>query len=91
MRLTVRAFGDLRKMIGHEFEVELDRGARVGDLLRSVGAKAGSPDKLVSKEGKIAEHLSVLVNGLSINVGEGVEEELRDGDVISLLPPAGGG
>ena len=91
MQINLRAFGELKKRLGHQLTLPLDEGSEVGDLLRLIGEKLGAPDKLVSPEGEIAENLSVLVNGLSVNVGAGAREPLSDGDVVSLLPPAGGG
>jgi MoaD family protein len=91
MIIKIRAFSELKKKFGHQFEVELENGSNVGDLLRHLGGELGSPDKFVGEDGELAENLSVFINGLSVNVGEGSGETLSDGDTVSLLPPAGGG
>jgi MoaD family protein len=91
MNVRVRAFSGLKKALGHQFEVEVEDGAILRDLLRILGERMGSPDKLVGDDGDLAENLSVLINGLSVNVGKKAEEPLSDGDVVSLLPPSGGG
>ncbi len=91
MRVRIRAFGELRRRLGHQTEVDLEPGSVVGDLLGVLGERIGSPEKLIGPDGEVAENLSVLVNGLSVNVGKGPGEALSDGDVVSLLPPSGGG
>lgn len=91
MRVKVRLFGDLKKKLGHESHVDLEEGSDVGQLLQVLGERLGSQGKLISSKREIAENLSVLVNGLSVNVGGGPDERLEDGDTISILPPSAGG
>jgi molybdopterin converting factor small subunit len=35
--------------------------------------------------------LSFLVNGKNINVLQGFDTELKQGDTVAILPPVGGG
>jgi MoaD family protein len=91
MRVRVRAFGGLKKVLGHQFEIDLEGDSKVEDLLRLLGRRLDSPEKLLTPEGELAENLSVLLNGLSVNVGKKSREPLSEGDVVSLLPPSGGG
>jgi molybdopterin synthase sulfur carrier subunit len=91
MNVRVRAFSGLKKALGHQFEVEVEEGAILRDLLRLLGDRMNSREKLLGEDGDLAENLSVLINGLSVNVGKKAEEPLSDGDVVSLLPPSGGG
>ena len=91
MIVRVRAFGGLKKKLGHQFDVEIEEDSNIGDLLRLLGERLDSPEKLLGPDGDLAENLSVLLNGLSVNVGKKAGEPISDGDVVSLLPPAGGG
>jgi MoaD family protein len=91
MNVRVRAFSGLKKKLGHQFEVEIEEGAILRDLLHLLGERMDSPEKLLGEDGDLAENLSVLINGLSVNVGKKAEEPLSNGDVVSLLPPSGGG
>ena len=91
MRVHIRAFGDLKKKLGHQFDVELDNGSKIGDLLRTLGEKVGSPRRFINEENEIDAAIVVFLNGLSVNVGIRAEEPLKEGDVVSLLPPSGGG
>ena len=91
MNVRVRAFSGLKKALGHQFDVEVEEGAILRDLLRLLGERMDNPEKLLDEDGDLAENLSVLINGLSVNVGKKAEEPLSNGDVVSLLPPSGGG
>jgi MoaD family protein len=91
LRIHVRCFGHLRKTLGHQLDIELDAGATIGGLLRELGSRMGKAPRLIDGEGEIAPNLSVLVNGLSANLLDGPAHPLSDGDVVSLLPPSGGG
>ena len=44
-----------------------------------------------SKTGQVKNFLQFLVNGTSTATLNGLETELRDGDVLAILPPVGGG
>jgi sulfur-carrier protein len=43
------------------------------------------------KTGKAKGFLQFLVNGNSTSTLEGLETEVKDGDVLAILPPVGGG
>ncbi len=43
------------------------------------------------KTQKVKGYLQFLVNGKSISSTEGLETVMRDGDVLAVLPPVGGG
>jgi molybdopterin synthase sulfur carrier subunit len=87
MRIRVRAFGDLARALGKDLEMELPSGADVGELLARIGAQTGKP----SAEGEPKPNLVVLVEGLNIQFLDKLRTRLNEGDVVSILPPAGGG
>ena len=69
-------------------DLELPEGATVATVMERVKEMA-SPDvesMIVDRE-RGGYRLVVLVNGRRA----GVDTSLRDGDVVSLLPPLGGG
>jgi len=43
------------------------------------------------KKGQPKNFLQFLVNGTSASTLNGLETELKDGDVLAILPPVGGG
>jgi len=91
MQVRVRVFGDLAKILGKDLAVELPTGSTVGDLLNKLGERHG---KLIGKmsEGEVQNaNLVVLLGGLNVQFLRKLETILNEGDVVSFLPPAGGG
>ncbi len=91
VRVRVRAFAQLGKALGHEFDLRVKSGSTVGDLLRILEDRIGRGSKLVSCDGTIPAGLSVLLNGLSVQLSGGSRTALSEGDVVSLLPASAGG
>ncbi|HII61924.1 MoaD family protein [Pyrococcus horikoshii] len=82
-KVKVKVFATLIEIIGRRiFDEEAED---VEDLLQ----------KIYSKYPKVKEELEkgyiILVNGHNIEHLEGVKTKLKDGDVVSIFPPAGGG
>ena len=44
-----------------------------------------------SKTGEVKGFLQFLINGTSTSTLNGLDTELKDGDVLAILPPVGGG
>ena len=75
MRVTVKAFGELRRLLGGEkLELDLPAGACVADALRA----AGLPDVV---------DVWALLDGSRA----GRAEPLREGAEVSFFQPVGGG
>ena len=63
-------------------------------VLKTLTEKYGNPFKEYVYEGKTAQpkaFLQFLVNGNSTSTLDGLETELKDGDILAILPPVGGG
>lgn len=92
MKVTVRVFGDLARPLGRRHALELDEGATVGTLTSRMAQEAG-----LKRQGYLGSYkvggseLAILVNGRNIDLIDGVETVLRDGDEVVLLPPSAGG
>jgi MoaD family protein len=43
------------------------------------------------KTGEVRGFLQFLVNGRSVSPTKGIDTKLRDGDVLAIVPPVGGG
>ncbi|MCZ6779176.1 MAG: MoaD/ThiS family protein [Acidobacteriota bacterium] len=80
MKIRVQLFASYREAVGKEWiEQELPAGARVQDLLESVGSRHGlslSPGRTL-----VARNLEYV----------GAETLLEEGDELVLLPPLSGG
>jgi len=95
MRIKVRAFGDLIPLLGDEIIIELSENARINDLMSKIGEKiSGFKEKIKSLsnyQGVTDFGFVILLNGLNINLLEGGKTKLKDGDVVTLIPPVAGG
>jgi len=97
VEVTVRFFTSLREIVGKREEtLSFSEGENVtADLvLKTLSKKYGTPfTKYVydEKTGKPKNFLQFLVNGTSTSTLNGLETELKDDDVLAILPPVGGG
>ncbi|MEM2557603.1 MAG: MoaD/ThiS family protein [Candidatus Bathyarchaeia archaeon] len=95
MRVRVKAFGDLAPLIGEELTVDLEEGSKLSDLIQEISRiMNGFKERLeaISKrQGIIDPGLVILLNGCNINLLDGLNTRLKDGDVVVFLPPAAGG
>ena len=97
MEVKVRFFTNLREIVNKREEtLTFTEGEKVTvDLvLKTLAQKYGKPFTEYVYNGKTEQpknFLQFLVNGTSTSTLNGLETELRDGDVLAILPPVGGG
>jgi len=92
LRVTVRAFGDLIKILGSETVVELQPGSKIEDLVLRLGEKTGKPAKdRIGDHDMTGPEFNVLLNGRNILTLKGLMTPLRNGDIVALFPPLVGG
>jgi molybdopterin synthase sulfur carrier subunit len=92
MKVTVRVFADLVPVIGRRHHLELDEGATMRTLTTRIAEKAGQKRRgYLGNYRIIGGDLAILVNGRNIDLLEGLETLLSDGDEVVFMPPAAGG
>ena len=97
MQVKVRLFTSLREIVGKKEEsLIFTEGEKVtiDTVLKVLSDKYGKPftEYIYEKEtNKPKGFLQFLINGNSSTTMEGLKTELRDGDVLAVLPPVGGG
>jgi MoaD family protein len=94
MNVEVRFFTSLREITGKKVdEIQLQNLITVEELLTLLSEKHGKKfnEYVYDKKGKVQGFLSFLVNGKNINVLQGFDTKLKQGDTIAILPPVGGG
>jgi molybdopterin synthase sulfur carrier subunit len=93
MFIRVRFFGDLRRYINKRWMVvEVPQGSLLLDFIFNMANKVDSSilDKLMEKN-EVRSGIRILVNGRNINYLNRLNTKLSDGDLITIMPIAGGG
>jgi len=95
LKIKVRYFTTLRELARTmEEEIEMENGTTLVDLLGKIVLKYGEAafnylyDR---KSGAIDPSIQFLVNGMSIRSLQGIRTELKDGNIVAIVPPIGGG
>ncbi len=96
MRVSIRFFTSLREITGKKEEtLELPNieitVRQLLEILSSLHGKEFVEYVYDIRSQKVKGFLQFLVNGKSTSTAEGLETVMRDGDVLAILPPVGGG
>ena len=94
MKITVKFFTSLREITGKkEYEIQLANIITVEELLANLSKKYGKKftEYLYDEKGKVQKYIQVLINSRCINELQGFETKLKEGDIVAILPPVGGG
>jgi len=96
MRIKVRYFTTLRELSGcAEEELEIEEGATLANIITVITSKYGKKahDYLYSRgeNSKIDPSIYFLINGMNSKIFSGINAKLKDGDIVAIIPPIGGG
>jgi sulfur-carrier protein len=97
VQVKVRFFTSLREIVDKREETlsfASDERVSVDLVLKTLVEKYGKPftEYVYNKSTRQPKgFLQFLVNGNSTSTLNGLETELRDGDLLAILPPVGGG
>ncbi|UCE13985.1 MAG: MoaD family protein [Candidatus Heimdallarchaeota archaeon] len=92
MTVTVNFFGPLAQWAGRK--TVSAQGTTVREVLVALETHLGKPvlNHLINQDtGKIKSHYHLLLNGRDIESLKGLNEPVKNGDVITCVPPVGGG
>ncbi len=91
IKITVKAFGGLRELIGASAAfIHLPYEATIADLLAEI--RRCYPlffEKL--ETGLTKGYINILLNGRNVRFLDGMATRLSDGVTVAFLPPVGGG
>jgi sulfur-carrier protein len=97
VNVKVRFFTSLREIVGKREEtLTFSSGEKVTvfSILENLSDQYGEPFKEYvydAKTGQPRNFLQFLINGTSTSTLNGQQTDLKDGDVLAILPPVGGG
>ena len=92
MNVRIRAFARFREIIGGENTLELHDGTSVLGALKSLSAGSKDfRDACFDREGTIAPHVVLMINGKRISGRDREALVLHDGDELAIFPPVAGG
>jgi molybdopterin synthase sulfur carrier subunit len=97
VEVKVRFFTSLREIVNKREETltfPVGEKVTVNLVLKTLSQKYGNPFTEYLYNGKTGQpknFLQFLINGTSTSTLNGLETELKDGDVLAILPPVGGG
>jgi molybdopterin/thiamine biosynthesis adenylyltransferase/proteasome lid subunit RPN8/RPN11/rhodanese-related sulfurtransferase/molybdopterin converting factor small subunit len=88
---TVRIPTPLRPLTKGQSEVAV-RGGTIREIVANLGTSyAGMRERIVDEQGEVRRFVNVFVNKDDIRALKGLETEVKDGDVVSILPAIAGG
>ena len=97
LKVSVRFFTSLREIVNRKEEIlEFSEGEKVtvDTVLEILGQRHGKDFVEYVYDAETREvrgFLQFLINGKSASSLNGLETELKDCDVLAILPPVGGG
>mgnify|MGYP000005725597 CR=1 FL=1 len=93
MKVRVKAYASFRDFMGSNIEVALREGADVDSLIRELERRFGSRvrEELLDEDRRPRLYVKILLNGRDVEFLQGLKTRLKDGDVVALFPPVGGG
>ena len=92
IKVTVKLFAEFREfMKKKKIDIEIEKGANILQLLEDLCKNYDLRDKIFDGENILKQWVNVLKNGRQIRFLNGINTKLRQGDEISLFPPAIGG
>ena len=87
----MRLFTVLRMLVG-ERETQLN-AHNIDELIKLLVKRFGVDFQrmLLEEDGALKHYFHVLVNGRHIRLLDGINTSLKEGDVVAIFPPLGGG
>ncbi|MFQ6095647.1 MAG: MoaD/ThiS family protein, partial [Candidatus Bathyarchaeia archaeon] len=87
MKVSVRAFGEIKRALGGHLTVELEDGAKLRDLILKLGGKVRDSRRAFLGGYRLEDSaLIVLVNGRNIHALDGIDTVLKEGDFVTFMP-----
>lgn len=92
MKVKVKFFAPFRELFGaNEREIELEGASDVQELLNILCDSDERREKVFDQYGELNSYVMILKNGQPVQILDGVQTKLEEGDEIAIFPPVSGG
>jgi len=90
-KVTVRIPTALRRVTQGQGEVQIE-ATTIADLIENLEKEfPGIKERLVDENGEIRKFVNFFVNDEDIRFLQGKDTQLKDGDVVAIIPAIAGG
>ncbi len=91
MAITVRIPTALRRITQGQGEVKIE-ARNIGEVINKLEEEfPGIKERLTEQDGSIRKFVNIYLNDEDIRYLNGIDTELKDGDVVSIIPAIAGG
>lgn len=91
MAVTVRIPTPLRKLTGGVAQVQVDADDVRGVIAELELAHPGIAERLLDQEGNLRRFVNVFVRDEDVRFQQGLDTQVTDGEVVSIVPAVAGG
>ncbi len=94
IKIIVKTMGTFTEVFGFRERTIEVKGRTVRDLVELLKLKLGEifTERVLDEDkSNIKPYVKVLVNGIGIDTLSRLDTEIKDGDVVAIFPPVGGG
>ncbi|MEJ7619487.1 MAG: ubiquitin-like small modifier protein 1 [Aquificaceae bacterium] len=91
MAITVRVPTPLRRITNGQGEVQVQASTIREAIEKLEEAYPGFKERLVDEQGEVRRFVNLYLNDEDIRFLKGLDTELKDGDVLSIVPAIAGG
>ncbi len=91
MAITVRVPTPLRRITNGQGEVQVQASTIREAIEKLEESYPGFKERLVDEQGEVRRFVNLYLNDEDIRFLKGLDTELKDGDVLSIVPAIAGG
>lgn len=91
MAVTIRVPTPLRRVTNGQGEVQVSAGSVREAIDKMEEVFPGFRERVIDEQGEVRKFVNLYVNDEDIRFMKGLDTELKEGDVLSIVPAIAGG